>query len=128
MAVLYSTVFSGIAALSRMLADFAGMLGLYDKEDYAARLGAIRLLVVVLPLIPTLLFLYVQEPVVMIKVSGISQALLLPGIGFAVLYLGKTYLPPEIAPKGWITTALWGSTLVMALLMGYSVIHALLRW
>ena len=40
----------------------------------------------------------------------------------------KPYLPPEIAPKGWITTALWGSTLVMALLMGYSVIHALLRW
>ena len=128
MAVLYSTVFCGIAALSRMLADFAGMLGLYDKEDYAARLRAIRLLVVVLPLIPTLLFLYVQEPVVMIKVSGISQALLLPGIGFAILYLGKTYLPPEIAPKGWITTALWGSTLVMALMMGYSVIHALLRW
>ncbi len=128
MAVLYSTVFSGIAALSRMLADFAGMLGLYDKEDYAARLRAIRLLVVVLPLIPTLLFLYLQEPVFMIKVSGISQALLLPGIGFAILYLGKTYLPPEIAPKGWITTALWGSTLIMALMMGYSVIHALLRW
>ena len=128
MAVLYSTVFSGIAALSRMLADFAGMLGLYDKEDYAARLRAIRLLVVVLPLIPTLLFLYVQEPVVMIKVSGISQALLLPGIGFAVLYLGKVYLPREIAPKGWITAALWGTTLVMALLMGYSVIHVLLRW
>ena len=128
MAVLYSTVFSGIAALSRMLADFAGMLGLYDKEDYAARLGAIRLLVIVLPLIPTLLFLYVQEPVVMIKVSGISQALLLPGIGFAMLYLGKTYLPREIAPTRWITAALWGTTLVMALLMGYSVILALLRW
>ncbi|MDE2758389.1 MAG: divalent metal cation transporter, partial [Acidobacteriota bacterium] len=128
MAVLYSTVFSGIAALSRMLADFAGMLGLYPKDDYAARLRVIRLLVVGLPLIPTLLFLYVQEPVVMIKVSGISQALLLPGIGFAILYLGKTYLPPEIAPKNWITAALWGSTLVMAFLMGYSVVLAVLRW
>jgi len=128
MAVLYSTVFSGIAALSRMLADFAGMLGLYRKDDYAARLRAIRLLVVGLPLIPTLLFLYVQEPVVMIKVSGISQALLLPGIGFAILYLGKTYLPREIAPKNWITAALWGSTLVMAFLMGYSVVLAVLRW
>jgi len=128
MAVLYSTVFSGIAALSRMLADFAGMLGLYHKDDYAARLWVIRLLVVGLPLIPTLLFLYLQEPVLMIKVSGISQALLLPGIGFAILYLGKTYLPPEIAPKNWITAALWGTTLVMALLMGYSVVLALLRW
>ena len=128
MAVLYSTVFSGIAALSRMLADFAGMLGLYRKDDYGARLKAIRLLVVGLPLIPTLLFLYVQEPVLMIKVSGISQALLLPGIGFAILYLGKTWLPREIAPGNWITAALWGSTLVMALMMGYSVVLALLRW
>ena len=128
MAVLYSTVFSGIAALSRMLADFAGMLGLYPKDDYAARLRVIRLLVVGLPLIPTLLFLYVQEPVVMIKVSGISQALLLPGIGFAILYLGKTYLPREIAPKNWITAALWATTLIMALLMGYSVVLAVLRW
>ncbi len=128
MAVLYSTVFSGIAALSRMLADFAGMLGLYRKDDYAARLRAIRLLVVGLPLIPTLLFLYFQEPVLMIKVSGISQALLLPGIGFAILYLGKTWLPREIAPGNWITAALWGSSLVMALMMGYSVVLALLRW
>ena len=128
MAVLYSTVFSGIAALSRMLADFAGMLGLYRKDDYAARLRVIRLLVVGLPLIPTLLFLYLQEPVVMIKVSGISQALLLPGIGFAILYLGKTWLPREIAPGNWITAALWGTTLVMALLMGYSVVLAVLRW
>ncbi len=128
MAVLYSTVFSGIAALSRMLADFAGMLGLYDKDDYTARFRAIRLAVVVLPLIPTLLFLYVQEPVVMIKVSGISQALLLPGIGFAILYLRYLHLPKDIAPKGWISTALWGTTLIMAFLMGYSVIHEVLRW
>ena len=39
MAVLYATVFSRIAALSRMLADFAGMLGLYRKDDYAASSG-----------------------------------------------------------------------------------------
>ena len=128
MAVLYSTVFSGIAALSRMLADFAGMLGLYKKEDYAARLGVIRILVLVLPVIPTLLFLFVQEPVIMIKVSGISQALMLPGIGFGILYLSKNYLPREIAPKSWITAALWATTLIMALLMGYSVILTLLRW
>ena len=81
----------------------------------------------VLPVIPTLLFLYVQEPVVMIKVSGISQALLLPGIGFAILYLGKTYLPRQIAPKSWTTAAHWGTTLVMALVMGHSVILAVLR-
>lgn len=52
MAVLHSTVFSGIAALSHMLVDFAGMLGLYRKDDYAARLRAIRLLVIVQPVIP----------------------------------------------------------------------------
>ena len=57
-----------------------------------------------------------------------DRALLLPGIGFAILYLGKTYLPREIAPKNWVTAALWATTLVMALLMGYSAVLAVLRW
>ena len=125
LAVLYSTVFSGIAGLSRMLADFTGMIGLYDKSHYRTRLKVMRISSMLLPIIPTLLFLYYQEPVFMVKVSGVSQALLLPIVGLAPLYLRYFHLPKEISPKTWITVALWASTLTMLILMGYAVFYEL---
>ena len=125
LAVLYSTVFSGIAGLSRMLADFIGMIGLYDKSHYRTRLKVMRISSILLPILPTLLFLYYQEPVFMVKVSGVSQALLLPVVGLATLYLRYFHLPKEILPKTWITAALWTSTLTMLILMGYAVFHEL---
>ena len=42
-AVLYSTVFALTAAYSRLVADLVGMLGFYDRRDYAKRLTATRL-------------------------------------------------------------------------------------
>lgn len=128
LAVLYSTVFSGIAALSRMLTDFIGMFGFYDRRNYTARLRVIRISAVILPVLPTLLFLFVQEPVFMIKVSGVSQALLLPAIGTSTLYLHYVHLPKDILTKRWLTGGLWVTTLIMTVVMGYSVIHELSGW
>ena len=61
----------------------------------------------------------------MVKVSGVSQALLLPIVGLATLYLRYFHLPKEISPKTWITVALWASTLTMLILMGYAVFYEL---
>ena len=125
LAVLYSTVFASIAAVSRGLADFLGLLGVFDKTQYAARLKTIRILAVILPVIPSFLFLFVQSPVFMIKVSGVVQASILPLIGFATIYLRYFHTPKEILPKKWITVALWFTSLVMLIMMGYSVIQEL---
>lgn len=124
-AVLYSTVFSSTAAHCRVFADFVGMVGLYDRRNYALRLKMIRLFVVILLFVPSVYFMMVGDPVLMVKIGGIAQAFMLPVIGFAAVYLRYKHMPSSILPKGWITFALWVSASVMAVMMGYSIIQRL---
>ena len=124
-AVLYSTVFSATAAHSRLFADFLAILGVYDKRSYSARLSVTRVFVVILLLLPSLTFMFLQEPVLMVKIGGVSEALMLPVIGFSTIYLRYSHLPKVILPKGWITLALWVTSVVMLVMMGYSAIQQL---
>ena len=121
-AVLYSTVFASTAAHCRVWADLVGMLGAYDRSDYRLRLRAVRIFVVILLTVPCLYFMWIKEPVLMVKIGGIAQAIMLPVIGGFALYLRYKRMPRSILPKGWITLMLWVSAVLMALLMGYSAI------
>ena len=124
-AVLYSTVFASTAAHCRVWADFVGMLGVYDKSDYKKRLKAIRVFVVLLLTVPCLYFMWIREPVLMVKIGGIAQAIMLPVIGGFAIYLRYKRMPTSVLPKTWITLMLWVSAALMALLMGYSAIDRL---
>ena len=124
-AVLYSTVFASTAAHCRVAADFVGMLGIYDRSAYHKRLQATRIFVFVLLFIPSVYFMLFKEPVTMVKIGGIAQASMLPLIGFATLYLRYKRLPKSLLPAGWLTFLLWVSALIMAVMMGYSVIQRL---
>jgi Mn2+/Fe2+ NRAMP family transporter len=127
-AVLYSTVFSSTAAHCRVFADFTGMLGLYDRTDYEKRLKVTRIFVLVLLVIPCLYFMAFGEPVAMVKVGGFAQATMLPVIGFYALYLRYKRMPARVLPKGWITLGLWVSAVMMATMMGYSVLQESMRF
>ena len=61
----------------------------------------------------------------MVKIGGVSEALMLPVIGFSTIYLRYSHLPKVILPKGWITLALWVTSVVMLVMMGYSAIQQL---
>ena len=124
-AVLYSTVFASTAAHSRLLADFLAIMRVYDSRSYSTRLGATRVFVVILLLAPSLTFMFLQEPVLMVKIGGVSEALMLPIIGFSTIYLRHAHLPKAILPKRWITLALWLTSAVMLVMMGYSTIQQL---
>ena len=124
-AVLYSTVFASTAAHCRVWADLVGMLGFYDRSNYAHRLRTVRIFVVVLLAVPCLYFMMIREPVLMVKIGGIAQAIMLPVIGGFVVYLRYKRMPKAILPKQWITVMLWVSAVLMALMMGYSAIDRL---
>ena len=125
-AVLYSTVFAGVAGTCRLLADFTGLLGLYDKTNYATRLKVTRVFVVVLLVVPSFYYMFLRQPVLMVKIGGVAQAVMLPIIGFCTIYLRYVHLPKVIAPRGWITLGLWVCTLLMAVMMSYSVLQKLM--
>lgn len=124
-AVLYSTVFASTAAHCRVWADLVGMLGFFDRSNYQHRLRAVRVFVVVLLVVPCLYFMLLREPVLMVKIGGIAQAIMLPVIGGFALYLRYRRMPREILPKAWITAMLWVSAVLMALMMGYSALDRL---
>jgi manganese transport protein len=124
-AVLYSSVFAGTASQSRTLADFLGLVGLFDRRDYATRLRVTRIAGVLLLFLPSLYFIWFQKPVEMVKIGGVAQALLLPVIGFSTIYLRYTHLPRGIRPATWISVTLWVASLVMLLMMVYSMAQEL---
>ncbi len=121
-AVLYSTVFAGSGAMARATADFLAHMGVFDKRDYRGRLRAIRILIGVFLFVPALFYMFVQEPVLMVKIGGISQAAMLPIIAISTIYLRYRHLPKAVLPKGWITFALWVTTAIIVVMMGYSMI------
>ena len=126
-AVLYSTVLALTAAFSRLVADFLGMVGLYDRHDYSKRLTATRVMTAVFLIVPCFTFYFVQEPVVMVKVSGIAQALLLPAMGFGMVYLINRKLPPLLEPAAWVRRALWASSAIMLAVVAISLTLQALR-
>lgn len=122
-AVLYSSLFAGTASTARLYADFAALLGAYDGRNYEARLRAIRICSGILLVGPVLIYLVLRDPVLMVIIGGVGQALMLPVVGFSALYLRYVHLPKTIVPKGWITLALWVASLFMLVMMGYSVLR-----
>lgn len=126
-AVLYSTIFALTAAYSRLVADFAGMLGVYDRHDYAKRLTATRVMTAVFLIVPCFTFYFVREPVVMVKVSGIAQAILLPAMGFGTLYLIDRRLPAIVKPPAWLRLALWATSAIMLGVVAVSLTLQALR-
>jgi hypothetical protein len=73
------------------------------------------------------LILSIGSPVKMVVAGGLAQAMMLPIIGIATLYLRHRHLPKEIAPSRWVTIFLWVATGVMVWLMGYYVIEQLTK-
>lgn len=111
---LYGTVFAATAAHARLFADFARIAGAYAREDGAARLRWRRRFVVILATVPAFLYWFIKSPVQMVVAGGIAQALMLPLIGLAAIYLRHRALPDDIRPSPTTTVLLWISTGVMA--------------
>ena len=124
-AVLYSSVFAGTAATARVYADFVGLLGAYDRRNYRARRRATQLFIGIVLFVPLIYYFLLPEPVMLVTIGGIAQALMLPILGFSTLYLRYFRLPESLAPKGWISLALWVASVITAIMMGYSVLQRL---
>ena len=81
--------------------------------------------VILLSVVPVLLYWFLRSPVQMVVAGGIAQALMLPLIGAAALYLRYRQLPDEVQPSGLTTALLWISTMVMLAFALYYVMSRL---
>jgi manganese transport protein len=122
---LYGTIFAATAANSRIFSDMFRLMGAYSADDSAARTRYRNIFVVLLTVIPVVLIFIFTDPVHMVRIGGIAQAMMLPVIGIGAVYLRHRHLPKDIQPSRWVTVGLWVATAVIAWLMGYSVIEAI---
>ena len=122
---LYGTIFAATAANSRVFADMLRLMGAFSADDAAARARYRNLFVVLLTVVPVGLIFIFTDPVQMVRIGGIAQAMMLPVIGLGAVYLRHRHLPKDIQPSQWVTVGLWVATALIVWLMGYSVIEAI---
>jgi len=103
------------------MADLVRLLGVFAREDAAARQQWRNRFLIVLGGTPAVFYWLFESPVQMVVAGGIAQALMLPLIGIAAIYLRHAQLPEELRPSAVTTTALWLSTAVMAGFASYYV-------
>jgi hypothetical protein len=101
------------------------LMGMFRADDGAARVRYRNGFVVLLTVVPVILILNLTDPVQMVRIGGIAQAMMLPVIGIGAVYLRHRHLPKEIAPSRWVTIGLWVAAALIVWLMGYSVIEAI---
>jgi len=105
-AVLFSTFFVSNAGKSRMFTDVTGVTGLLELND-VRRDKSVRLLGGLLPLLCVLVYVVWPNPVRLIIFSGMMQSMLLPMLGFGVLWFRYRCLDSRLAPGRVWDVFLW---------------------
>jgi len=105
-AVLFSTFFIAIAAQGRLCLDVIKVSGFAKLSEKQNKLG-LKCFGVVLPLICVTCYVFFPKPVVLVLVSGTMQAIMLPLIGFAVLYFRYNKCDKRLIPSKIWDACLW---------------------
>lgn len=107
-ATLYSTAFAATASNARLLADLLPLFKIAAAPvDAEAQARRVKHLGVALPLYGLAVYLVWPQPLTLILISGVGQALLLPFLAGCALYLRHRRLPADLRPGGSWTAALW---------------------
>lgn len=112
--VLYSTFLISTAANSRMLADWLAVFNVYPAKDDEKRNYWIALFCVLFPVISTGSYLLVKEPLIMVAVSGVMQALMLPMLGYGILFFAYKRTDTRVRGGRLWYAILWISFLSMS--------------
>lgn len=110
-AVLYSTLYSATASNCRVLADFLRVNRLASFRPPRDRLWWVRVFCVTFPLLDLVLYLIIGNPLAMVIVGGIAQALTLPMIAAAAVWLRFRRTDARLAPGRLWDLFLWLSFL-----------------
>jgi Mn2+/Fe2+ NRAMP family transporter len=118
-ATLYGTIFAATAGNCRVFSDVVRLGGGYHREDYGARVRWRNRFIIFHTLVPVALILAVQSPVQMVKWGGAAQAVLLPVIGAAAVYLRHRRSPPAVRSGLIPTIGLWVAAIAMGAFLAF---------
>jgi Mn2+/Fe2+ NRAMP family transporter len=98
-AVLFKTLYVATAANSRLTADFLHQLGLWTSGGQATRDLLVKTFCVLYPTLSLGLYYTFREPKGLIVAGGTAQALMLPFIAGATLYLRQRDTDRRVGPS-----------------------------
>jgi Mn2+/Fe2+ NRAMP family transporter len=113
--VLYSTLFAGSAAWTRMFSDAFAQAGLLDYSDARQRRLWVCIFAWFFPLAWTVLGLAFRTPVTMVTAGGLANAALLILVVYAAYVFRYHRLPGELRPGRLYDACLWTSFLAITL-------------
>ena len=109
-AVLYSTYLVANASNARMVSDFLSVIGLRKNEaDSDARRKMVTIWSVVLPLACVVAYNLFPNPVILVAIAGVTQAIMLPVIGFSSMYFRYRETDKRLRPG-----KLWDAFLILS--------------
>lgn len=120
-AVLFKTLYVATAANSRLTADFLRLAGLKSAEGPKGRERLVRVFCVIYPLTALTLYLIFREPKTLVTVGGIAQALMLPVVAGATIYLGRRDRDPRVAAGRVSEVLVWVAFVSISAVALYSV-------
>ena len=120
--ILFSTALSAIAAGGRFVPDYLIEMGFFARRDLERRHAFTRGYTIVVPLLALLLYLTVQNPVLLVTIGGLTAAMLLPVQTGATLWLQARHMDPRVRPGRGTRGAMW-AIFVFQVLMALLVVR-----
>jgi Mn2+/Fe2+ NRAMP family transporter len=120
--VLFSTMFSALAARTRIFADLFGQLGWIDFFDRKQRKNTIAVLAWVFPLLWIIALVWVKLPVLMVTIGGIITFFMLLIIVYAGLHFRYRQKQFGLESSKFYDVALWVSCIAIFLVGLYGAV------
>jgi manganese transport protein len=120
--VLYSTIFISTASNARLATNLTRLLNLAKLDTEEKTKKGIRIACIAIPALYLIFYLTIPEPVTLVFIGALAQALMLPLLCFAALYFLYRQTPAGLKPgKAWIIL-LWISSILMTSVGIYQIV------
>lgn len=119
--VLFKTLYVASATHSRLTTDFLSIAKIARHRDAAARERWITRFLIFYPLLALVLYLIFGDPALMVLLGGFAQAVTLPVISGAALYLRYRRTDPRLAPSRLTDVCVWLAFVLIAAAAIYSL-------
>ena len=127
-AVLFKTLYVATAANSRLTADFLDRLGIWHPATPRARERMVKLFCIVYPTLALGLYYLFREPQGLIKAGGMAQALMLPFIAGATIYLRQRDADRRVGPSFFTDICNWIAFFSVTAVAAYAVYNVYLQF
>ena len=105
--ILFSSTVAGIAVGGRFLPEYLIELGYLERSNLSLRLKITRGYQLIAPVVSLLLYLLIEQPVLMATLIGVVAAMLLPVQSGATLWLQSRRMDPRVRPSRLPWAVLW---------------------